>query len=72
MDCANGTLQDRLVKELRLEGISSIEAVDAFLSRFRGDGNRCLAKGPFRAKDLLCTHTRTTPHGKARRPTLTK
>src|SRR4051794_13798974 len=31
---ANGTLQDRLVKEMRLAGISTIEAGDALLPRF--------------------------------------
>ena len=30
-DGANGTLQDRLVKEMRLAGISNIEAGNAFL-----------------------------------------
>jgi hypothetical protein len=49
---ANGTLQDRLVKELRLEGISSIEAANAFLPGFMDDYNRRFAKVPFSAKDL--------------------
>ncbi|EIM30757.1 hypothetical protein MicloDRAFT_00006600 [Microvirga lotononidis] len=47
---ANGTLQDRLVKELRLDGISSIEAATAFLSRFMDDYNRRFAKAPFSDK----------------------
>jgi hypothetical protein len=49
---ANGTLQDRLVKEMRLEGISSIEAANAFLPGFMADYNRRFAKAPFSAKDL--------------------
>jgi hypothetical protein len=49
---ANGTLQDRLVKELRLEGISSIEAANAFLPRFMDDYNRRFAKVAFSNKDL--------------------
>src|SRR5215472_13992753 len=35
-----GTLQDRLVKELRLAGISTIEAGNAFLPAFMEDYNR--------------------------------
>lgn len=34
------TLQDRLVKELRLRGISDIESANAFLPEFRTDFNR--------------------------------
>jgi hypothetical protein len=40
---ANQTLQDRLVKELRLRNISSIEAGNAFLPAFREDFNRRFA-----------------------------
>ena len=36
---ANSTLQDRLVKELRLERISTMEAGNAFLEAFRADHN---------------------------------
>ena len=36
---ANQTLQDRLVKDLRLAGISDIEAANAFLPRFIADYN---------------------------------
>jgi hypothetical protein len=32
-----GTLQDRLVKELRLAGISTVEAANAWLPRFVED-----------------------------------
>jgi transposase len=37
---ANQTLQDRLVKELRLHNLSSIDAANAFLPKFREDFNR--------------------------------
>jgi transposase len=43
---ANQTLQDRLVKELRLEGISSMEAANAFLPLFMADYNRRFAVQP--------------------------
>jgi transposase len=43
---ANQTLQDRLVKELRLEGISSMEAANAFLPLFMADFNRRFAVQP--------------------------
>jgi hypothetical protein len=43
---AHLTLQDRLVKELRLEGISSIEAANAFMPRFISDYNKRFAKEP--------------------------
>src|SRR5215217_7391124 len=43
---ANGTLQDRLVKEMRLAGISTIEAGNAFLPAFMEDYNRRFAKEP--------------------------
>src|SRR4029077_11985922 len=43
---ANGTLQDRLVKEMRLSGISTIEVGNAFLPAFMADYNRRFAKEP--------------------------
>ena len=43
---AHLTLQDRLVKELRLEGISSIKAGNKFLDAFIGDYNRRFGKEP--------------------------
>ena len=46
-----GTLQDRLVKELRLAGISTIEAANAFLLSFLADHNRRFARAPFSASD---------------------
>ncbi len=41
---ANGTLQDRLVKELRLRGLSSIAAAEPFLPTFTADYNARFAK----------------------------
>ena len=55
---ANKTLQDRLVKELRLAGISTIEAGNAFLPAFMADYNARFAKAPFNDKDL---HRPLTP-----------
>jgi transposase len=46
------TLQDRLVKELRLAGISSIDAANAFLPGFIAHYNARFAKAPARDKDL--------------------
>ena len=43
---ANQTLQDRLVKELRLLGISDMEAGNAYLPEFRDDFNRRFAVLP--------------------------
>jgi len=43
---ANQTLQDRLVKELRLQGISDIDTANAFLPQFRADFNRRFAVQP--------------------------
>jgi transposase len=43
---ANQTLQDRLVKELRLRGIADIEAGNAYLPEFRADFNRRFAVLP--------------------------
>jgi transposase len=40
------TLQDRLVSELRLAGIATLEAANAFLPRFIADYNRRFAKPP--------------------------
>ena len=49
---ANRTLQDRLVKELRLEGISDMEAANAFLLGFTKRYNAKFAKAPRRADNL--------------------
>ena len=43
---ANQTLQDRLVKELRLRGISDIASANDFLTEFRQDYNRRFAVVP--------------------------
>ncbi len=45
---ANGTLQDRLVKEMRLSGIDTLAAGNAFLPAFMEKYNAGFAKGPFR------------------------
>ena len=49
---ANATLQDRLVKEMRLLGISSLAAGNAFLPAFMADYNARFAKLPFDNRDL--------------------
>ena len=43
---ANQTLQDRLVKELRLRGISDMDSANAYLPEFREDFNRRFAVAP--------------------------
>lgn len=48
---ANQTLQDRLVKEMRLLGIDSIAAANAFLPTFLVDHNRRFAKPPANLTD---------------------
>jgi transposase len=48
---ANLTLQDRLVKELRLQGISSIAEANAFVPTFIADYNARFAKAPSNAFD---------------------
>jgi hypothetical protein len=42
----NQTLQDRLVKELRLRGISTMQEANAYLEEFREDFNRRFAVAP--------------------------
>ena len=49
---AKRTLQDRLVKELRLADVSTIEAGDAFLPRFVGSFNERFAVRAAKADDL--------------------
>jgi hypothetical protein len=49
---ANRTLQDRLVKELRLAGISDMEAGNAFLPAFTEQFNAKFAKVPARSDNL--------------------
>jgi len=43
---ANKTLQDRLVKEMRLNNINNIEQANAYLEIFRLDHNKRFAKAP--------------------------
>ena len=47
----NGVLQDRLVKEMRLQGISTIEEANAFLPGFLEDLNRRFGKEPANLED---------------------
>jgi hypothetical protein len=49
---ANGTLQDRLVKEMRLHGIDTVAAGNAFLPTFMAAHNARFAKAPFDERDL--------------------
>lgn len=68
------TLQDRLVSELRLRGISTLEAANAFLPAFLADLNPRFARAPADAaaawrpapRDLAavlsCRYTRTVAH----------
>lgn len=48
---ANKTLQDRLVKELRLRNISTIAAANAYMPEFMKDYNQRFAKAPLRSGD---------------------
>lgn len=49
---ANRTLQDRLVKELRLAGVSDMAAANAFLPRLIMRHNLRFARAPARSGDL--------------------
>jgi hypothetical protein len=49
---AFGTLQDRLVKELRLANIATIAAANAWLPAFVADYNQRFGRPPLNAKDL--------------------
>jgi hypothetical protein len=49
---AFGTLQDRLVKELRLAGISTIDVANAWLPGFIAEHNARFGRTPANAKDL--------------------
>lgn len=48
---ANQTLQDRLIKELRLRGISSIEAANAYMPEFIQEYNKRFAVKPASPED---------------------
>ena len=56
---ANGTLQGRLVKAMRLEGISSIAEANAFLPSYMARHNARFARPPFDPRDL---HRPLAPH----------
>lgn len=49
---ANRTLQDRLVKELRLRGINTMEAANAYVPDFIADFNARFGKEPRNPKDM--------------------
>lgn len=49
----NQTLQDRLIKEMRLEGISSIEVANTWLDTFIADFNRRFARPAKYPKESL-------------------
>lgn len=71
---ANQTLQDRLVKEMRLRGIRAAQAANAFMPEFMADYNRRFAVAPSCGEDahrplghrpreldlLLCEHSERT------------
>ena len=48
---ANGVLQDRLIKEMRLEKISNIEEANTFLAEFIEEYNQMFGKEPRNAED---------------------
>jgi transposase len=48
---ANSTLQDRLIKKMRLEGISSIEEGNRYLEKYREEHNRRFARKPLDPKN---------------------
>ena len=48
---ANGTLQDRLVKEMRLRGIETLEQANAYLPAFIADHNQRFAVEPRNNRD---------------------
>src|SRR3954453_17431726 len=52
VECAHKTLQDRLVKELRLASVSSLAEGNALLPSFIADYNARFAKPPTNGKDL--------------------
>jgi len=61
---ANATLQDRLVKAMRLEGIATIAEANAFLPGYMARHNQRFAKAPFDPRDL---HRPLAPHDDLRR-----
>jgi len=55
-------LQDRLLKAMRIEGISSIEAANAWLPRFVARHNARFAVAPFEANDAHVPHHSADDH----------
>lgn len=53
-----GTHQDRLIKEMRLEGISTLEQANEFLDSYLPRHNQKFARQPLKSKDL---HRRLPP-----------
>ena len=51
MERSNGVLQDRLIKEMRLEGINTIEEANAFLPRYLEKHNERFRKGAANSED---------------------
>jgi hypothetical protein len=49
---ANATLQDRLVKAMRLEGLSTISEANAFLASYMAQHNARFARAAFDSRDL--------------------
>ena len=77
---ANQTLQDRLVKELRLHGISTMEDGNAFLSSFRDDFDQRFGREPLNHHDahralrgptISCTGSVLQSVGSSRRSSTT-
>jgi len=54
---ANATLQDRLVKELRLANMSDMKTANAFLETYRHKHNQKFAKAPKSADKAFITNT---------------
>lgn len=57
---ANGTLQDRLVKEMRLRGLNTQEEGNAFLNKFMEDHNRRFAVPPRSEINMHCKERPTS------------
>lgn len=56
---ANGTLQDRLIKHMRLENINSIEEANQYLERYIFDHNKRFGKQPKIDEDAHKAYLRT-------------
>ena len=71
VDRANQTLQDRLVKEMRLRGTSGMAAGNAYLPEFMADFNRRFAVAPRNPEDAHRAVLRDAAKAeqRARRPT---